>query len=66
MKGNTMSEQVTAEETEKALRKLELASATLRKTIGGKAGDGAENNYSQAYNECVRLGIKPALRKKYR
>lgn len=61
-----MNEQVTSEQAEKALRKLELAASNLRKTIGGKAGDGAENNYGQAYNECVKLGIKPMLRKKYR
>ena len=61
-----MNEQDVNEQAEKALRKLELASSTLRKTIGGKAGDGAENTYGQAYNECVKLGVKPVLRKKYR
>lgn len=51
---------------EKALRNLELASGNLRKSIGGKPGEGAEKAYGQAYAECVKLGLKPVLRKKYR
>jgi hypothetical protein len=54
------------QEQERALRNLELASSNLRKSIGGKPGEGAEKSYGQAYGECVKLGLKPILRKKYR
>ena len=54
------------EENEKLLRSLDSASAVLKRQTGGKVGEGAEKIYSQAYKECVKAGIKPKLRKKYR
>lgn len=36
------------------------------KKIAGKAAVGAERKYGVAYQNCVRAGIKPQLRKKYR
>jgi hypothetical protein len=55
-----------SEENERLLRNLEVAASSVRKSIGGKPGESAEKLYSQAYNECVKAGIKPRLRKKYR
>jgi hypothetical protein len=55
-----------SEENEKLLRSLELASSNIRKSLGGKTGEGAEKVYGQAYRACVRAGIKSPLRKKYR
>lgn len=51
---------------EDLLRDLEVASKDIKKSIGGKSGEGAEKKYGQAYSACVKAGIKPALRKKYR
>lgn len=54
------------EDSEKMLRSLDSASTALKRQTGGKAGEGAEKVYAQAYQECVKAGIKPKLRKKYR
>lgn len=54
------------DEQEKALRDFRAASATISKAIGGKAAEGNEAKYSQAYQYCVRLGVLPQIRKKYR
>lgn len=48
------------------LRDLNIASNDLKKSMGGKAGEGAEKRYGVAYQACVRAGIKPPLRRKYR
>lgn len=48
------------------LRDLEIASKDVKKSVGGKAGEGTEKKYGQAYAACVKAGIKPPLRKKYR
>lgn len=55
-----------SEDNEKMLRNLDAASSAIRKSLGGKQGEGAEKVYGQAYRDCVRAGIKPPLRKKYR
>ena len=64
MKGREMS--ITGEEKERLLRNLEAAASVVRKSLGGKPGESAEKVYGQAYRECVKAGIKPMLRKKYR
>lgn len=46
------------EEQERALRDLEAASNNLKRAAGGKAGEGAEALYGQAYQRCYRLGLK--------
>lgn len=51
---------------EDLLRDLEIASKDIKKSIGGKAGEGAEKRYGQVYNACVKAGIKPQLKRKYR
>jgi len=57
---------ITEEEKDKLLRNLESASSSIRKGVGGKAAEGFEKNYGQAYQNCVKVGLKPQLRKKYR
>jgi hypothetical protein len=54
------------EEIEDALRNLEAASRDLKKGTGGKAGEGSEKRYGQAYYACVKAGIRPPLKGKYR
>jgi hypothetical protein len=54
------------EDNERLLRSLDSASNALKRQTGGKAGEGTEKVYAQAYQECVKAGIKPKLRKKYR
>jgi hypothetical protein len=54
-------------EQERALRDLENASKGVKKCLGAKqGGTGAEKKYSQAYQTCVRLGVLPQIRKRYR
>lgn len=48
------------------LRQIDIAMGKLAKTGASKSSQGAENEYSQAYQACVRAGLKPALRKRYR
>lgn len=51
---------------EDLLRDLSMASNELKKSLGGKSGEGVEKKYAIAYQACVRAGIKPQIRKKYR
>ncbi len=48
------------------LRDLNAASNEIKKSPGGKSGEGAEKKYGVAYQQCVKAGIKPLLRRKYR
>ena len=45
-------------EQESALRDLDKASDALKKSVGGKAGEGIEARYKEAYDQCYRLGLK--------
>jgi len=54
------------EESIKATAEYEAALVTVKKCLGGKAGFGTEAVYGQAYQRLVNLGLKPALRAKYR
>jgi len=51
---------------EKLLKELESASTAVRRGTGGKAGEGFEKKYGEAYRKCVQAGIKPILKSKYR
>ena len=57
---------MTQDEINDLLRDLELASKEVKKQTGGKAGEGSEKRYGIAYAACVKAGIKPPLRSKYR
>jgi hypothetical protein len=51
---------------EDLLRNLTSAANDLKKSVGGKTAEGIEKKYGIAYQACVRAGLKPQLRKKYR
>jgi hypothetical protein len=51
---------------EDLLRDLNIASQDVKKNVAGKSGEGAEKKYGQAYAACVKAGIKPPLKRKYR
>lgn len=55
-----------SESNDRLVSNFNSATSSLKKIVGGKAGDGAENNYGQAYQALVKAGIKPQIRKKYR
>ncbi len=57
---------ISEEEKDKLLRSLDNASSNIKRGIGGKAAEGFEKKYGEAYQNCVKAGIKPQLRKKYR
>jgi hypothetical protein len=46
------------EEDEQAIRNLESAATAMRKGMGGKPGEAAENKYLEAYRRCYQLGLK--------
>ena len=45
-------------EQESALRELDKAADALKKNVGGKAGEGIEARYKEAYDKCYRLRLK--------
>ena len=55
-----------SEENDRLVSNMNSASSNLKKVVTGKAGDGVEKIYGQAYQALVKAGLKPALRKKYR
>lgn len=57
---------MTSEDKEFLLRELNIASQDVKKSTGGKAGEGSEKRYGQAYSACVKAGLKPSLKRKYR
>lgn len=42
------------------------ATTNLKRSVGGKAGEGVEKVYGQAYQALVKAGLRQQLRKKYR
>lgn len=57
---------ITEDEKDRLLRNLESASSSIKKGVGGKSAEGFEKKYGEAYQNCVKAGLKPQLRKKYR
>lgn len=53
-------------EDERLISNFNSASTSVKKSMGGKGGEGAESAYGQAYQQLVKAGLKPQLRKKYR
>ena len=45
-------------EQNSALMGLDKAATDLKKNVGGKAGEGIEARYKEAYDKCYRLGLK--------
>lgn len=54
------------DEKDRLERNMANASSSLRKVVGGKAGEGVEKVYGQAYTALVRAGLRTRLKKKYR
>jgi hypothetical protein len=57
---------INQEETDRLLRDLASASNDVKKQISGKPGEASEKRYGIAYQQCVKAGIKPPLKRKYR
>ncbi len=57
---------MSSDDHDALLRDLNIASQDIKKNIAGKSGEGMEKKYGQAYAACVKAGIKPALKRKYR
>jgi hypothetical protein len=55
-----------SEDNDRLIANLNSASSAVKKSMGGKAGDAAEKVYGIAYQQLVKVGLKPALRKRYR
>lgn len=55
-----------SDNNERLISNFNSASTSLKKITGGKAGEGIEKVYGQAYQQLVKVGLKPQLRKKYR
>ena len=55
-----------SESNDRLISNINAASNNVRKIISGNGGDGAEKKYGQAYQDLVRVGLKPQLKKKYR
>lgn len=53
-------------DNESLLRDLNAASNDIKKSVGGRAGEGIEKRYGIAYQQCVKAGLKPQIKKKYR
>ncbi len=49
--------ELTKQQTD-ALRDLDKAADALKKNVGGRAGEGIEARYKEAYDKCYRLGLK--------
>ena len=54
------------DEIDRLERDMASASSTIRKSVGGKPGETNEKKYGQAYQELVKAGLRPQIRKKYR
>ena len=57
---------MTDDEKDTLLRDLNIAVQDIKKAMPGKSGEGFEKKYGQAYAACVKAGIKPPLKRKYR
>lgn len=55
-----------SEDVDRLLSNLNAAATSVKKQMGGKTGEAAEKVYGQAYQQLVKVGAKPQLRKKYR
>ena len=51
---------------ERCLQNLKTATDVIKKCIAGKPGQVAESNYGNAYQACVKAGLRPQVRSRYR
>lgn len=54
------------EEADRLERNLASAFGKFKSGVGGKAAIGYEKEYGIAYQELVRAGLRPQIKKKYR
>jgi hypothetical protein len=54
------------EEADRLERNLASAFGKIKSGVGGKSAIGYEKEYGIAYQELVRTGLRPQLKKKYR
>jgi hypothetical protein len=59
-------EERMSENIERLVSNFNAASSAVHKAAGGKGGEGAEKKYGQAYQDLVKVGAKPQLKKRYR
>jgi len=57
---------ISNDEADRLLRDLSAASTEIKRQVSGKPGEGAEKRYGIAYQQCVKAGLKPQLKRKYR
>ena len=57
---------VMAEDNERLISDFNSASSNVKKSSGGKTGEGAEKLYGQAYQALVKAGLRQQLKRKYR
>lgn len=57
---------MNTEEIDKLEREMSAASSAMRKCITGKPGEASEKKYGIAYQDLVKAGLRPQIRKKYR
>lgn len=55
-----------SENNDRLISDFNAMSTQIKKQTGGKAGEGFEKKYGQAYQALVKAGLKPQIRKKYR
>lgn len=54
------------DEVRRAEQEYVNALADVKKALPGRPGFGIEAKFGQAYQQLVRLGVKPQIRAKYR
>lgn len=57
---------MTQDEIDSLERDFNAASSAIKKSVGGKPGEGAEKLYGQTYQQLVRAGLRTPLKRKYR
>jgi hypothetical protein len=57
---------ISQDEIDRLERDFSLASSAIKKSVGGKPGESNEKRYGIAYQQLVKAGVRPQLRKKYR
>lgn len=55
-----------SEDRDRLESNLNALSTQLKRQVSGKAGEGVEKQYGQAYQQLVKNGFRPQIRRKYR
>ena len=57
---------ISDEDKDKLERSFSNASSNIKKQTSGKLGESYEKAYGIAYQQLVKSGLRPQIRKKYR